>query len=55
MKEKALNINRKPSFWKSILIFLAVMGPGIVTGSVDNDVGSGRSFLLSLCCSSYRK
>ncbi len=30
---------KKNSFWKNVLIFLAILGPGIITGSVDNDVG----------------
>jgi Mn2+/Fe2+ NRAMP family transporter len=29
----------KWSFWKRITIFLAIIGPGIITGSVDNDAG----------------
>jgi Mn2+/Fe2+ NRAMP family transporter len=30
---------QQKNFFKSILLFLAVMGPGVVTGSVDNDAG----------------
>ena len=30
---------KKKSSWKNILLFLAIIGPGIITGSVDNDVG----------------
>jgi NRAMP (natural resistance-associated macrophage protein)-like metal ion transporter len=30
---------QKNNFFKSILLFLAVMGPGLITGSVDNDAG----------------
>jgi NRAMP (natural resistance-associated macrophage protein)-like metal ion transporter len=35
----ATAVKRKTSLWKSFLIFLAILGPGIVTGSVDNDAG----------------
>ena len=27
------------SFLRNVLIFLSILGPGIITGSVDNDVG----------------
>lgn len=30
---------KKTSFWRNIIIFFAILGPGIITGSVDNDVG----------------
>jgi NRAMP (natural resistance-associated macrophage protein)-like metal ion transporter len=30
---------RKNGLWAKIMIFLAIVGPGIVTGSVDNDAG----------------
>lgn len=29
----------KKSFWRDLLMFLTILGPGIITGSVDNDVG----------------
>lgn len=29
----------KASFWRNTLIFLSVMGPGIITANVDNDAG----------------
>lgn len=32
-------VKKKPSLWKNIFVFLAIIGPGIVTGSVDNDAG----------------
>lgn len=35
----ATALKKKTSLWKSFLIFLAILGPGIVTGSVDNDAG----------------
>jgi len=30
---------KKPTLIRNLLIFLAILGPGIITGSVDNDVG----------------
>ncbi len=31
--------NKLRQYWKRILIFLAIMGPGIITANVDNDAG----------------
>lgn len=33
------SLKKKTSLWKNFLLFLAILGPGIVTGSVDNDAG----------------
>ncbi|MDD4352649.1 MAG: Nramp family divalent metal transporter, partial [Candidatus Gracilibacteria bacterium] len=30
---------RKPTLWRKLIIFLGVMGPGIITANVDNDAG----------------
>lgn len=38
---------RKPSFWKSLLIFLSVMGPGIITANVDNDAGGITTYSVA--------
>jgi Mn2+/Fe2+ NRAMP family transporter len=35
----AVSILRRNSWWKKFLFFLAILGPGIITGSVDNDAG----------------
>ncbi len=32
-------LQRIKGFWRSIIIFLSVMGPGIITANVDNDAG----------------
>jgi Mn2+/Fe2+ NRAMP family transporter len=32
-------IKSKKTLWKNLIIFFAILGPGIITGSVDNDVG----------------
>lgn len=38
---------KKKNFWRNILIFLAILGPGIVTGSVDNDVGGITTYSVA--------
>lgn len=38
---------RKPSRWKSLLIFLSVMGPGIITANVDNDAGGIATYSVA--------
>lgn len=38
---------RRKSLWKRLLIFLAVLGPGIITGSVDNDAGGITTYSVA--------
>jgi NRAMP (natural resistance-associated macrophage protein)-like metal ion transporter len=38
---------RRPSIWKSLLIFLSVMGPGIITANVDNDAGGITTYSVA--------
>jgi len=38
---------KKNSFWRNFLIFLAILGPGIITGSVDNDVGGITTYSVA--------
>lgn len=38
---------RRPSPWKNILIFLSVMGPGIITANVDNDAGGITTYSVA--------
>jgi len=38
---------RKPTFFKKLLIFLAVMGPGIITANVDNDAGGITTYSVA--------
>ena len=38
---------RKSSHWKSLLIFLSVMGPGIITANVDNDAGGIATYSVA--------
>lgn len=35
------------SFWKKILIFLSIMGPGIITANVDNDAGGITTYSVA--------
>jgi len=34
-------------FWGSLIVFLAVLGPGIITGSVDNDAGGITTYSVA--------
>jgi Mn2+/Fe2+ NRAMP family transporter len=39
-KQRGTNLSRRSSFWrKRIALFLAVVGPGLITSNVDNDAG----------------
>src|SRR5579872_1463886 len=38
---------RRPSAWRSILMFLSVIGPGIITANADNDVGGITVYSLA--------
>jgi len=38
---------RKPSRWRNMLIFLSVMGPGIITANVDNDAGGIATYSVA--------
>ncbi|MFA5146892.1 MAG: Nramp family divalent metal transporter [Candidatus Omnitrophota bacterium] len=38
---------RKPAPWKSFLIFLSIMGPGIITANVDNDAGGITTYSVA--------
>jgi Mn2+/Fe2+ NRAMP family transporter len=40
-------ITVKPTFWQNFLLFLAVVGPGIITGSVDNDAGGITTYSVA--------
>ena len=40
-------MNKRKTFWKQFLLLLAIIGPGIVTGSVDNDVGGITTYSVA--------
>jgi len=46
MMKNSQHINRR-SLWKSIAFFLAILGPGIITGSVDNDAGGITTYSIA--------
>jgi Mn2+/Fe2+ NRAMP family transporter len=35
------------SLWRNIVLFLAVVGPGIITANVDNDAGGITTYSLA--------
>lgn len=37
----------KTPFWRNLAIFLAIVGPGIITGSVDNDAGGITTYSVA--------
>ena len=45
---------RKRNFWKNIGLFLAVLGPGIITGSVDNDAGGITTYSVAGALYGYK-
>ena len=38
---------RRKNIWRNLIIFLAVLGPGIITGSVDNDAGGITTYSIA--------
>ena len=50
-KESAIN---KRSFLQGLLIFLSILGPGIVTGSVDNDAGGITTYSVAGALYGYK-
>jgi Mn2+/Fe2+ NRAMP family transporter len=40
-------VSRRAKWLRSLMLFLAVLGPGIVTGSVDNDVGGITTYSVA--------
>jgi len=45
---------RRRSFWKRLALFLAVLGPGIITGSVDNDAGGITTYSVAGAIYGYK-
>jgi len=41
------SVLRRPSRWKNLLIFLSIMGPGIITANVDNDAGGIATYSVA--------
>jgi len=38
---------RRKNIWRNLVLFLAVLGPGIITGSVDNDAGGITTYSIA--------
>jgi Mn2+/Fe2+ NRAMP family transporter len=38
---------RRKSVWRNVALFLAILGPGIITGSVDNDAGGITTYSVA--------
>ncbi len=38
---------KKAAFWSNLIVFLSVLGPGIITGSVDNDAGGITTYSIA--------
>ena len=49
------NISLKDKgIWRNILIFFALLGPGIITGSVDNDAGGITTYSVAGALYGYK-
>lgn len=44
----------KRSWWKRFMLFLAILGPGIITGSVDNDAGGITTYSVAGALYGYK-
>jgi Mn2+/Fe2+ NRAMP family transporter len=44
----------KTAFYKNLMIFIALLGPGIITGSVDNDAGGVTTYSVAGAIYGYR-
>jgi Mn2+/Fe2+ NRAMP family transporter len=45
---------RRRSIWRNIVVFLAILGPGIITGSVDNDAGGITTYSVAGAIYGYK-
>jgi Mn2+/Fe2+ NRAMP family transporter len=45
---------RKRSLWRNVALFLAILGPGIITGSVDNDAGGITTYSVAGAMYGYK-
>jgi NRAMP (natural resistance-associated macrophage protein)-like metal ion transporter len=50
-----MSLTRKRArFWRNVLIFLSIVGPGIITGSVDNDAGGITTYSVAGATYGYK-
>lgn len=54
MVANVVNTIKRKSFWRNLVIFMAILGPGIVTGSVDNDVGGITTYSVAGAMFGYK-
>jgi NRAMP (natural resistance-associated macrophage protein)-like metal ion transporter len=54
MKNNSNEVLPKPTFWRNLIIFLSILGPGIVTGSVDNDAGGITTYSVAGALFGYK-
>ncbi|MCX6277916.1 MAG: Nramp family divalent metal transporter [Bacteroidetes bacterium] len=47
-------LSRRKSIWRNIAMFLAILGPGIITGSVDNDAGGITTYSVAGAIYGYK-
>ncbi|MCK9204040.1 MAG: Nramp family divalent metal transporter [Bacteroidales bacterium] len=47
-------MSRRKTIWKNIALFLAILGPGIITGSVDNDAGGITTYSVAGAIYGYK-
>jgi Mn2+/Fe2+ NRAMP family transporter len=47
-------MSRRKSIWRNIVLFLAILGPGIITGSVDNDAGGITTYSVAGALYGYK-
>ena len=50
---KTLKAQHK-GIWRNLLIFFALLGPGIITGSVDNDAGGITTYSVAGALYGYK-
>lgn len=46
--------SKKPTFLRNLIIFLSILGPGIITGSVDNDAGGITTYSVAGALYGYK-
>ncbi|ACV62596.1 natural resistance-associated macrophage protein [Desulfofarcimen acetoxidans DSM 771] len=49
-----MNMAKKSGMWKNILLFLSVVGPGIITANVDNDAGGITTYSVAGASFGYK-
>ena len=54
MATNVVGSDKKKIFWRNLLLFLAILGPGIITGSVDNDVGGITTYSVAGAMFGYK-